>query len=118
METAAILVLSIGLIAASATSVALAVRQAGLREKLSALGFELNSTAKELMETASEFSGFKSRATKQLEALRDEINDLEDNLDACTDPVVLRDHLGRLLSKAAGRDSDTSSDVVSRDDWG
>ncbi len=71
---------------------------------------DLHNANRQLSETAHEFATYKERTDKQLEALRHDISEMQNDLEACSNPDVLRDRLNRLYQKAAGRDPDTRPD--------
>lgn len=110
-----VITLSIGLVASAGAAVGFAVRVGGLRVESAALATSLRDSQKEHEQTAAEFAAYQTRATQHREALLDDITDLEDNLEACSDPDVLRDQLGRLLQKAAGRDGNAGDDGLPGD---
>ncbi len=60
-------------------------------------------------ETSKEFARYKRDAMAQLSELRDDIKQLEADLDGCTAPGARKQRLERLLSKAGGKSSALSN---------
>jgi hypothetical protein len=110
MDTISIILLSMAVIGFATSTTVLGLQRGTLHTRIAKIAEARNANAAQLHETAAEFAKYQLRTNRQLESLRDDINDLEDNLDACTDPIVLRGRLDSLLQKATGRDRDSSTD--------
>lgn len=108
--TVAIIVLAVSLAGAGATAIAIALRMSGVKDErkdaqVAQHEAELARQRAEhqLHETAREFNEYRQRTLAQLEALRADIQELEDDLSKCTTPGATRARLERLLSKASAR---------------
>ncbi len=99
----AIIALAFSGLAAVTVAGAMAVRKTQLEGDKRDLRRDLLDSNKEHETTIKELATERSRAERQLEFLRDEINDQRDLLATCTDPDVILDHFDRVLQKATGR---------------
>jgi len=83
----------------------MAFRLAGLKADAVDADAKRHTTEKQFQETAREFAVYRSRTKLQLAALRQDIEELESDLEKCTLPGSRRARLERLLSKAADREN-------------
>jgi len=106
----AITVLALAALGFAGTAVGLAVRNGSLEAALGRARQSRDKSEEERAETRAEFVRYRTRTLKQLENLRDEINDNEDMLAACSDPAVIHERFDRMLQKASSGLGDTGSD--------
>ena len=87
------------------TVTVLALRLSGAKTDAADADRERHNANKQLEETAHELATYRNRTRQQLEALRDDITELEGDLASCATPGATRSRLERLLSKAADREN-------------
>ena len=109
MEFAALAVISLIGLGFAGLAAYLGAKNGSLFAITKSLGRSLNDSEQSHGITRAEFEGHQLRTKAQLEALRDEITDLQDLLDTCSDPDVLRSRLAGLL-QTASRGGDPGSD--------
>jgi len=97
--------LGIGMAGMAITMVVMALRLSGAKTEAAEADRFRHIANKQLEETAHEFTEYKSRTMHQLANLRDDIVQLEMDLQSCGTPGAVRDRLERLLSKAADREN-------------
>ena len=87
----------------------LALRLSGAKTDAADADRERHNANKQLEETAHELATYQRRTREQFKALREDIEQLEDDLDSCATPGATRNRLERLLSKASDRENGGSS---------
>lgn len=97
--TIAVITIAVLFATAGATAIALALRISGLRSQSEEADERRADAEEKLKETAKDFADYKRRTEDQLDALRGDIEDLEDDLETCNTPGARRARLERLLSK-------------------
>lgn len=110
LETAGIIAIALAGFGFAVAFGAVAIRSGTLRVDKTRLLNSLLQSEKESAETRAEFDRYRERAAKQLEKLRDDLNDSEDMLAACTDPAVVHDELDRVFGEATRGLSDPRPD--------
>lgn len=87
-----------GMLALAITSVVLAIRAGGLKADARDADAARARSEQDLREVAAAMTEQRDRHTKQLEALHDDINELETELAATASPDAVRARLAKLLS--------------------
>lgn len=109
--TAAIVILAVLLATAAGTVLVLSLRLSGLRSQAEEADERRLDAEEKLTELTADFDGYRSRTEDQLEALRGDISELEDDLENCESPGARRARLERLLSKAASPENRDGADA-------
>jgi TolA-binding protein len=94
----------------------MAIRLSGAKTDAADADRERHNANKQLAETAHELATYRKRTQRQFAALREDIEQLEDDLESCATPGATRNRLERLLSKAADREN--GGDAASLPDRG
>jgi hypothetical protein len=99
--TAAVFVLALSLAGAGGTAVVMALRLGSAREEIGAATYQRQMAEQQLQATAREFSIYRDRCQAQLEALRNDIRGLENDLSKINLPGARRARINRLWDLAS-----------------
>jgi hypothetical protein len=99
VETVVIGLLGLGLLATTATAIALAIRNGTLTAQVGTRSM----MEEQLRVTAREFANYKARAEAQLDAARADLTEALHDLESCSVPGVQRDRLVGVLQKLTER---------------